>query len=332
MSQSSYYADTAWHPNAAPPRRFNTDTRSGWFCTNWTSGEALPKRYVKDLVPAKFMETWNPEAINEDERIEKERRAREQAGGEAYNPVGWIDHESIRWATLPASSWFWLVLKGGGKTLFCVTVPAAIFVIFAFYVQVDYPTTSHFLADALNTISILCGPFLAAWTLGSLVERFLPHWVYKAPKGPLWEINRRTGMVTIFKDPKKPENAGEIEHQAPFADFDGYLQSGPTQQGHMLYYPVMTHRTREISLGLTALSAATSMPQEGRALWNCLCQYMDTTAPLPDIPLFEPCRQQDPVTAEHDKTTGRNPRYWRDMDEATYKEHAKAMARHTMEI
>ena len=46
---------------------------------------------------------------------------------------------------------------------------------------------------------------------------------------------------------------------------------------------------------------------------------MDVSHPLPDAPLSEEHRQKDPTTAEHDRTTGRNPRYWIDMDGATFK-------------
>ena len=82
----------------------------------------------------------------------------------------------------------------------------------------------------------------------------------------------------------------------------------------------MVHRYREEALTLTAFQAASANDEDHKALWNFWLQYMDSTAPLPDIPLFEPHRHKDPVTAEHDKATGRHPRYWRDMDEVTYKQ------------
>jgi hypothetical protein len=47
---------------------------------------------------------------------------------------------------------------------------------------------------------------------------------------------------------------------------------------------------------------------------------MDTSRPLPDAPLFEEHRRNDPTTVEHDKATGRNPRYWIDMDDETFKQ------------
>ena len=61
------------------------------------------------------------------------------------------------------------------------------------------------------------------------------------------------------------------------------------------------------------------------ALWDFIQNYMDTSHPLPDAPLFEEHRHNDPTTAEHDKARSRNPRYWIDMDDETFK-----LAQHDM--
>jgi len=94
----------------------------------------------------------------------------------------------------------------------------------------------------------------------------------------------------------------------------------------------MVHRFREEALPLTDFQAASSNDEDHKALWNFWLQYMDSTAPLPDIPLFEPHRHKDPVTAEHDKRSGRNPRYWRDMDEATYKQKTDEMYKRCLKV
>jgi hypothetical protein len=159
----------------------------------------------------------------------------------------------------------------------------------------------------------------------NLIERLFPGWIYKDPQGPLWEFNRRTGLVTVFRSPKKQRDAGEIEWQSPFSEFDGYVHSGPTHQGLPLYYGVMVHRFKEQALRLTDFQAASANDEDHKALWNFWLQYMDSTAPLPDIPLFELHRNMDPVTAEHDRRTGRNPRYWPDMDEGTCKQKTDEM-------
>lgn len=47
--------------------------------------------------------------------------------------------------------------------------------------------------------------------------------------------------------------------------------------------------------------------------------YMDISKPLPDIPILEPYRHLDPVTAAHDQQTGRDPHYYLTMDNATWR-------------
>ncbi|MOA18577.1 hypothetical protein D3C78_1389040 [compost metagenome] len=49
------------------------------------------------------------------------------------------------------------------------------------------------------------------------------------------------------------------------------------------------------------------------AFWDTLQRYMDVSQPLPELPILEQFRPLDPATAEHDRHSGRNPRYWRDM-------------------
>ena len=59
---------------------------------------------------------------------------------------------------------------------------------------------------------------------------------------------------------------------------------------------------------------------------------MDTSKPLPDIPMWEEFRHLDPVTAEHDRRSGREPRYWREMDEATFKEAVASMTQRVQQL
>src|SRR5690606_37626676 len=57
--------------------------------------------------------------------------------------------------------------------------------------------------------------------------------------------------------------------------------------------------------------------------WNTTSRCWPSRAPkpsLPDAPLFEEHRKNDQTTAEHDRATRRNPRYWIDMNDAIFKE------------
>ena len=51
--------------------------------------------------------------------------------------------------------------------------------------------------------------------------------------------------------------------------------------------------------------------KEVYAYWEMIQQFMDVSGPLPDVPIFEPFRHRDPVTAEWDQRTGRDPFKWR---------------------
>lgn len=59
---------------------------------------------------------------------------------------------------------------------------------------------------------------------------------------------------------------------------------------------------------------------------------MDTSQPIPDIPLLEPWRPYDPVTATYDQRTNRNPNYWLEMDDETWQQHSQAMQQQVVAI
>jgi len=327
---SDYYRATAWQPEreSLPRRRGQMDRRSRSFRFQWTAGQKLSKDYVPDLVPGDFLETWPPGQDEDTNWYVEEGRGREKK----RVPMAWINQESIRWATLPSSSWRWLIVKGFAKFLSTIGLGFITLASISMVFMLGRSWQSVFLDSYLPVVIYVGGPSALIWATITLIESFFPSWIYKDPKGPLWEFNRRTGFVTAFRDPKKKRDAGQVAWQSPFSEFDGYIHSGPTQQGLPLYYGAMVHRFREEALPLTAFQAASSNDEAHKALWNFWLQYMDSTAPLPDIPLFEPYRQKDPVTAEHDKRIGRNPRYWRDMDDVTYKQKTDEMYKRCLKV
>ncbi|KEF32940.1 hypothetical protein D777_00502 [Marinobacter nitratireducens] len=126
------------------------------------------------------------------------------------------------------------------------------------------------------------------------------------------EFNRVTGPVRMA--------LGRGRYfEAPFVEFDAYVDR-VIQQGGIFYRLILVHRYTQKSFHNTAFSSIESSKFEVLALWDVLQQYMDVSQPLPDTPRLEPFRHLDPVTAEHDKKTGRNPRYWRDLDLEAWKE------------
>lgn len=100
---------------------------------------------------------------------------------------------------------------------------------------------------------------------------------------------------------------------APFEEFDAYVER-VIQHGGIFYRLMFVHRYTGKQFSQTSLSRVEPTKEEVMALWDMLQRYMDVSQPLPDVPRLEPFRHLDPVTAVHDQRTGRNPRFWRDLD------------------
>jgi hypothetical protein len=176
---------------------------------------------------------------------------------------------------------------------------------------------------------IFVGIPLFCWGLGSLVINHFPHLWFKPSRGPIWELNRRTGLVTVFDydnngEYKKNGTVGEIT--APFYEFDAFLATSPDRQGLPMNFLYLAHRYRDITINFASLMAPDRLPQPPLALWDFFQNYMDSSRPLPELPCFEKYRHLDPVSIEHDRQTARNPRYWIDMDDETFAEKLKEMS------
>ncbi len=233
-------------------------------------------------------------------------------------------HESYRHASFSIRTLFWGYMAGIGKILFFITIPLFIF---GFIVELfDSPagvTWQSIIKKQFLAIGwYFMGIPLLCWLLGATVIHFFSHWVDRPGKGPLWEMNRRTGMVTLFVYDKRGTygRTGKPEEiSAPFYEFDAYWVTGGDRQGP-LHYLYFVHRYRNINVPIGDLISGRRNAVDCYAFWDMWQNYMDTSRPLPDIPLWEEYRDQDPVTAEHDRRTGRPPRYWRDMDDKTWEQ------------
>ncbi|EWH00060.1 hypothetical protein [Halomonas sp. BC04] len=156
---------------------------------------------------------------------------------------------------------------------------------------------------------------LIFWKGGGYLKKKRPEVFLGMRKGPLWQANRQTGLFTIYD----PRNAWETRLEAPFWEFDAFLQSSPDTQGSANYSLILYHPFQRIRQKLDAQFPPTKMPGELVAAWQFLQRYMDVSQPLPDVPGLEIHRHKDPTTAAADQQQGRDPRYWRDMDEASVK-------------
>ncbi|MEH6825919.1 MAG: hypothetical protein V7629_18650 [Motiliproteus sp.] len=183
------------------------------------------------------------------------------------------------------------------------------------------PVMAFFLGGGLLTDIFLTLSSPPDWILGlwpfwggvfavGLLFRYLinpvvnrnPRWILK-DKGD--GFFRHTGMVRVYQ--------GGGLYERPFVEFDCYVMNEPGYQGLPNMNMILAHRYEPIQCYLHLVAPGESDTDQFYCAWEALQRYMDVTEPLPDIPALEPYRDQDPSTVEHDRKTGRDPRYWRDM-------------------
>ncbi|MDR5866836.1 hypothetical protein [Halomonas koreensis] len=146
---------------------------------------------------------------------------------------------------------------------------------------------------------------------------FLNRWFGRYAEDRCSEFNRQSGRVSIAQGKGKPPLV------APFIEFDGYVER-VVQRGGVFYKLMLVHRYTGKEFHHTSFSQTVTHKQEVHAQWDMLQRYLDVSQPLPDVPRLEPFRARDPVTAEHDRKTGRDPRYWRDLDIEAWKDNEGA--------
>ena len=283
----------------------------------------LPWGGTEEVAPSTVFTLHTPEILRRTERMG------EPLDREKFQVR--FDHECYRHAPAAFRTQVIFFLEFAGKALSVVIPPLALFTYLILII--NHPpmgSPSQQAIDSLPIILSFIGVPLTAWGLSYSLQRWLPGIAFKPGRGPLWELNRRTGMVTVFDYSQGRRNPKAISH--PFYEFDAYVGSTVDRQGlpmHMLYF---YHRYSRLYAHLAALIGADRHSETCFAFWDTLQNYMDISRPLPDIPLWEKYRHLDPVTAEYDRRTGRNPRYWRDMDDETWKEKQAEMERKVRRI
>ncbi|PRY57079.1 hypothetical protein B0H98_1261, partial [Vreelandella songnenensis] len=131
--------------------------------------------------------------------------------------------------------------------------------------------------------------FLAGWVGANLLYRLFPDYTSGFQPGPMWELNRRTGMVKVFANSTKKSTAWKVAHELPFHEFDCYLQSSPTSQGIAQYNLSLVHYSVEAHVALVGMFGVTSRLDQ-LAAWDMVQRFMDTSQPLPDSPQWEQFR------------------------------------------
>ncbi|MFS2162051.1 hypothetical protein ACCD10_32650, partial [Pseudomonas sp. Pseusp122] len=266
------------------------------------------------------MQDPSPEKMRYWEKFEKEKAEQKANGTYITRPFEHLelhyrhDHEVIRHAQFPFKTQFWLFLKGWGKWATIILIPIMALTHMTALYKLNEPAWELTKSLFIEVHSWFIGiPFICGLT-GHIVVEYFPRIWLRAPKGPLWELNRRTGTVTIFdyKDFKKTGKIGEFI--APFYEFDAYIITNPDRQGLPMIGLSLAHRYSNKGMNFNDMIAPDNLAQKPCALWDFFQNFMDISRPLPDVPVHEAYRHLDPVTAEYDRQTGRDPRYWIDMD------------------
>ena len=326
---NDYYASTAYRsnrmPNQPPSRERPWLKRFSCIRLPWGSTE--------DIAPEALLTKLSPESLRFRENAVKEKEEQLAAGTYVPAPYEHVDfhdrhdHERFRFAVWSKRSHFWLYLLGGGRALFYLfTVVSVLTHLLSF--SVTSQSWQEHTDDFISFYAVLIGTPLLCWALGALVVYKFPRLWVKPSRGPLWELNRRTGLVTLFDYDnngayKKHGTIGEIT--APFHEFDAYLVSFPDRQGLMMHKLVLGHRYRDILIDFGALVSIGPAHQLPCALWDFIQNYMDTRNPLPDLPRYEEYRHLDPTTADYDRLYARPPRLWIDMGDELFKAYVQDM-------
>ncbi|RCV88883.1 hypothetical protein [Billgrantia montanilacus] len=305
-----YYADSAYTPTkrqqweaANPERDTIIGSRLTW--NRRTQENGTNEEYG-----------YNNIAISQNWEAQREEKG--LVGDDIFKNMNVrYDHQCIMPPNYKAKAGFFhtttaICMAGGYISIFFLFFLVPLLFVPAFF-NGDYQGSWEAAKGLIKTLLFLSALFYTFYRLGNWLLKNHSDIFLGMKKSPLWQANRQTGLLTIYD----PRNAWKPRLEAPFHECDAFLQSSPDTQGSATYSLILYHPFQRIRQKLDAQFPPTNMPGELVAAWQFLQRYMDVSQPLPDVPGLEIHRHKDPTTAAADQQQGRNPRYWRDMDEAS---------------
>jgi len=334
--QASYYAATAYRSDRIPNQP--PSAQRSW--TRCFAKMRLPWGMTQEVAPEDILTRRKPSTLRFQEEMNTERDEKKTLGTYVPAPYEHVDfhdrhdHERFRFSLWSKRSHFWIYMYMFGKWSFIILGPIYLLSAMAMASKPNHPYFETLISVLKETAWAFLLPPLIAWAIGSIVLRYFPSLWVKPSRGPIWELNRRTGLITVFDyknngEYKKHGTIGEIT--APFYEFDAYISTTPDRQGLPINVLYLAHRYRDIVINFRPIMP----PGEGEllcALWDFIQNYMDTSRPLPDLPRYEEFRHLDPVTADFDRRVNRNPRLWIDMNDSDYKHCLKVLRTRIDEI
>ncbi|MBZ5488990.1 hypothetical protein HW452_15810 [Halomonas aquamarina] len=282
------------------------------------SGQRLAPRKPTISIPpvAKGLELITPAQLR---NIESQPDFSPRPKGYKQYPIR-MDEECLRYSSQTKLDFIVGVVRGLGMVGFFlflfVAIVGNILVFFVSYAEQGRDFKEFFFMS-IKIFSIALPVCLLMWGGGNLIYRIFLNFSTGYQPGPMWELNRRTDMVIVFANSAKKSTAWKVAYELPFYEFDCYIQSSPMSQGIAQYNLSLVHYSDEAHVALVGMFGVTSRLDQ-LAAWDMVQRYMDTSQPLPDIPVFEMYRSLDPTTIQADKEIDRPPRYWRDMDDETF--------------
>ncbi|WP_106376200.1 hypothetical protein [Vreelandella songnenensis] len=279
------------------------------------SGQQLTYRHPTEaLFPARELVDMPPKRLRE---LEQMPNHSPRPSDRPEHPLRW-DEECLRYTSQTKTNFIIGVIRALGMVGFFLSL----FVLFiSLLLSLFFPSQNISLKEELIAVFFSNGIYiffsLLMWGGVTLLYRFFPDYTSGYQPGPMWELNRRTGMVKVFANSAKKSTAWKVAHELPFHEFDCYLQSSPTSQGIAQYNLSLVHYSAEAHVALVGMFGVTSRLDQ-LAAWDMVQRFMDTSQPLPDSPQWEQFRPLDPTTLEWDKEIARPPRFWRDMEDEAF--------------
>lgn len=296
------YAPTAYRSDKLPPQpAAPAGYPPGMGAIIYKTATRLPWGHTQPVTLLSLIETGGPT------QLAKVEKAFKKSGESLIDELdGALNHISIRPVSLSKGSAFLYYGAAIGKGMTIVSLFCGIIGILALYYGVGL-TLGKIIKESIGYFIIALGIPLLLWIFCPLIMNYFP---MAKGKGAKWELNRQTGMVTLYKPDKTTKE--RMAYTKPFYEFDAYLTRNPSQQGIIYYNLRLQHRYQDLAIE-GFLDSSTGSQQPVLAAWDCIQNYMDTTQPLPDIGGLEMFRQYDPTTIAYDQKTKRNPRLRREM-------------------
>ncbi|MDH2432967.1 hypothetical protein QCD60_10350 [Pokkaliibacter sp. MBI-7] len=227
-----------------------------------------------------------------------------------------LDHEILRGVSYGEASW----LYAFGTLAYAIGKVGTWLIGIAGCITMFIMLAQGFGIKAIQGYLVLLSIPLTLWGAGKAALHLGSNFIFTAMR-PYFDLNRRTGMVTIYK------GKGQVRAKVPFAEMAAELSIIRNHQGFVTAYSLWLRQTVKPheDIALSRLYGAVGSQQEALRLWDCLHTYMDINQPLPDLPMLEAFRHLDPTTAAYDQKTRRPPRRWRDLSEEEFRAKAEAI-------